>query len=126
MLWGGETTGTEGKMDCIFCQIAAGKIPGDILYQDDEIIAFRDINPQAPVHLLIIPRKHITSLAQLEETDSPLFGKMVNAANRLARSEGVSESGYRLAVNCGDDGGQIVPHLHLHLIGGRKLTGAIG
>ena len=113
-------------MECIFCQIAAGKIPGDILYQDEEIIAFRDINPQAPVHLLIIPRKHITSLAQLEKTDSPLFGKMVNTANRLARIEGISENGYRLVVNCGDDGGQIVPHLHLHLLGGRKLTGTIG
>jgi histidine triad (HIT) family protein len=113
-------------MECIFCQIAAGKIPSDMLYQDEEIVAFRDINPKAPVHLLIIPKKHIPSLAQLTETESSLFGQMVNAANRLARSEGISASGYRLVVNCGADGGQIVPHLHLHLLGGRKLAGAIG
>lgn len=113
-------------MGCIFCQIAAGKIPSDILYRDDEVVAFRDINPQAPVHLLIIPKKHVPSLAHLAETESSLLGHMVNTANQLAKSEGISARGYRLVVNCGDEGGQIVPHLHLHLLGGRKLADAMG
>jgi histidine triad (HIT) family protein len=113
-------------MDCIFCQIAAGKIPGDTVYQDQEIIAFRDINPQAPRHLLIIPRKHIPSLTQLSPADLHLIGKMVAIANQLAEKEGVAEKGYRLAINCGEEGGQVVPHLHLHLIGGRQLSGTLG
>jgi len=113
-------------MDCIFCQIAAGKVPSDIIYQDEEVIAFRDINPQAPVHLLIIPKRHIVSLANLPETESPLIGHMVNTANLLAKREGVSESGYRLVINCGKEGGQLVPHLHMHLLGGRGLAGGLG
>ena len=113
-------------MDCIFCQIAAGKIPGEILYQDKEVIAFRDINPVAPTHLIIIPRKHIPSLTHLSEAETPLIGHMVNIANQLAKGEGISESGYRLAINCGREGRQLVPHLHLHLIGGRKLSNALG
>jgi histidine triad (HIT) family protein len=113
-------------MDCIFCQIVAGEIPSEILYQDEQVAAFRDINPQAPVHLLIIPKKHIPSLVDLSEADLPLIGHMVIVANQLAEKEGVAESGYRLAVNCGRDGGQLVPHLHMHLLGGRKLSGALG
>ena len=113
-------------MDCIFCQIIAGKIPSEILYQDEEVIAFRDINPQAPTHLLIIPRKHITSLADISEAESPLIGHMVNIANRLAKEEGVFERGYRLVISCGEEGGQLVPHLHMHLLGGRKLSDALG
>ena len=113
-------------MDCIFCQIVAGKVPSDVVYQDEDVIAFRDINPQAPVHLLIIPRKHITSLAHLPEEESSLLGDMVSVANRLAEKEGVSKSGYRLVVNCGKEGGQLVPHLHLHLLGGRYLAGTMG
>ena len=113
-------------MDCIFCQIVAGKIPSEILYQDEEVIAFRDINPQAPIHVLIIPRKHIPSLAHLSETDSSLMAHMVSIANQLAKREGVFENGYRLVINCGKEGGQIVPHLHLHLLGGRSLSGAMG
>lgn len=113
-------------MDCIFCQIAAGKILGEILYQDEEVIAFRDINPVAPTHLIIIPKRHIPSLTHLSETETPLIGHMVNIANQLAKREGISESGYRLAINCGREGGQLVPHLHLHLIGGRKLSNALG
>ena len=115
-----------GKNDCLFCQIAGGKIPAEILYQNEDVIAFRDINPQAPVHLLIIPRKHIPSLAELSEDDAHLIARMTMAANDLARREGISESGYRVAVNCGKWGGQIVPHLHLHLIGGRELSGKLG
>jgi len=113
-------------MDCIFCQIASGKIPGDIVYQDKEIIAFRDINPKAPLHLIIIPRKHIPSLDQLKESDAALVGRMVAVANKLAKDEGVAEKGYRLAINCGTEGGQLVPHLHIHLLGGRQLSDSLG
>ncbi len=113
-------------MDCIFCRIVAGEIPSDILYQDEEVIAFRDINPLAPTHLLVIPKKHIPSLAQLSEAESSLIGDMVNTANQLAKREGVSESGYRLVINCGEQGGQLVPHLHMHLLGGRQLSDALG
>ena len=113
-------------MDCIFCKIVAGEISADVLYQDDEVIAFRDINPMAPTHLLIIPKKHIPSLAQLSKADSPLIVDMINAANDLATREGVSESGYRLVINSGKLGGQLVPHLHMHLLGGRQLSGSLG
>lgn len=113
-------------MDCIFCQIVAGKVPSEILYQDEEVIVFRDINPQAPVHLLIIPRSHIPSVAQLSGERLPLIGHMVNTANELAKKEGIAESGYRLVINCGKEGGQLVPHLHLHLLGGRKLSDTLG
>ena len=113
-------------MDCVFCKIVAGEIPADILYQDEGIIAFRDINPLAPTHLLIIPKKHVPSLADLSEAGSSLIGDMVNTANQLAKREGIAESGYRLVINCGEQGGQLVPHLHMHLLGGRKLSNALG
>ena len=113
-------------MDCIFCQIVSGKIPSDIVYQNEEIIAFRDIEPQAPVHLIIIPRRHIPSLVHLSQADSSLVGHMVDIANQLAKSEGVAQSGYRLVINCGKEGGQLVPHLHLHLLGGRRLSDELG
>ena len=113
-------------MECVFCQIVAGKLPSDIVYQDEEMIAFRDINPQSPTHVLIIPRKHIVSLAELAEGETSLMGRMVNIANQLAKKEGVAQSGYRLVVNCGQEGGQLVPHLHLHLLGGRQLSGTMG
>jgi len=115
-----------GKMSCIFCQIVSGKVPSEILYQDEEVIAFRDINPQAPKHLIIIPKRHIPSLAHLPQAESPLIGHMVNVANQLAQKEGIAEKGYRLAINCGEQGGQVVPHLHLHLLGGRKLSDTLG
>lgn len=113
-------------MDCIFCKIVAGEIPADVLYQDERVIAFRDINPMAPTHLLIIPRKHIPSLAHISEAEASIIGDMVNTANQLAKREGISDSGYRLAINCGKQGGQLVPHLHMHLLGGRQLSGALG
>jgi len=113
-------------MDCIFCKIIAGEIPTDIVYQDEEVIAFRDINPLAPTHLLIIPKRHIPSLASISEAESPLIGHMVNIANQLANKEGIAEKGYRLAINCGEQGGQLVPHLHMHLLGGRKLSNGMG
>ena len=113
-------------MDCIFCKIVAGDIPADILHQDEEIIAFRDINPMAPIHLLIIPKKHVASLVQLSEAETSMIGDMANAANQLAKREGIAESGYRLVINCGEQGGQLVPHLHMNLLGGRQLSGALG
>ncbi len=112
-------------MDCIFCQIVAGKIPGEILYQDEQVIVFPDIHPQAPVHVLIIPRKHIASLAELSEAGSPLIGRMAHVANQLARKKGIADRGYRLVINCGREGGQLVPHLHMHLLGGRQLPGKL-
>ena len=113
-------------MECIFCQIVAGKVPSEILYQDEEVIAFRDINPQAPTHLVIIPREHIPSLTHLSEAQSLLIGHMVNIANQLAKRESISESGYRLVINCGEQGGQLVPHLHMHLLGGQRLSDELG
>jgi histidine triad (HIT) family protein len=109
-------------MDCVFCQIVSGKLPGDILYQDEEIIAFRDIHPLAPTHLLVIPKRHIPSLVHLTDAETPLIGHMTKVANQLAREEGVAESGYRLVISSGEQGGQVVPHLHMHLLGGRRLS----
>jgi len=106
-------------MECIFCDIVAGKIPGDSVYQDGEVMAFRDINPKASTHLLIIPKDHIPSLAQITSEQLPLMGHMIDVANKLAKNEGILESGYKVVINCGRGGGQLVPHLHLHLIGGR-------
>jgi len=119
-------TPDKGNADCIFCRIIAGEIPAEILYQDAKVIAFRDINPQAPTHLLIIPRKHIPSLAHLSAAGASIVGHMTGVANRLAREQGVSESGYRLVINCGKQGGQVVPHLHLHVLGGRQLAPGMG
>jgi histidine triad (HIT) family protein len=109
-------------MGCVFCQIVAGKLPSDILYQDDEVIAFRDIQPLAPTHVLIIPKRHIPALADLSDEETALIGHMARVANALARQEGVAQSGYRLVVSSGEQGGQIVPHLHMHLLGGRQLA----
>ena len=111
---------------CIFCRIIAGEVPGDIVFQDAEIVAFRDVHPVASTHVLIVPRKHVESVQELDDEDGDLVGRMVLCAKRLAEQEGISERGYRLVVNCGPEGGQIVPHLHLHLVGGRKLTNSIG
>ncbi|MBI4283218.1 MAG: histidine triad nucleotide-binding protein [Chloroflexi bacterium] len=113
-------------MDCVFCKIVAGEMAANILYQDERVIAFPDINPVAPTHLLIIPRKHIPSLAQLSENESSLVSDMVNTANQLAKRVGIAERGYRLVVNCGKEGGQGVPHLHMHLLGGRQLSAGLG
>jgi histidine triad (HIT) family protein len=112
--------------DCIFCKIAAGDIPTDILYRDDNILAFRDISPLAPTHLLIIPVKHITSLNEMQDAEFPVIGEMVKAAGNLAVKEGIAEKGYRLVINCGAQGGQQVPHLHVHLLGGRQLADSLG
>ena len=111
--------------DCVFCKIVAGKIPADIVYRDRTVIAFRDIHPEAPVHLLIIPRRHIASLADLAEGQTAIIGRMAGVANRLAREQGIAASGYRIVINCGKEGGQLVPHLHMHLLGGRQLGGQL-
>jgi len=113
-------------MDCVFCQIAAGKIPAEILYRDDKALAFRDIHPQAPTHIIIIPGKHIPSLAELADDDLPLMGHLIKIANQLAKNEGILNRGYRLVINCGREGGQVVPHLHIHLLGGKKVADDMG
>ncbi|MFC1946675.1 histidine triad nucleotide-binding protein [Chloroflexota bacterium] len=112
--------------DCIFCEIIAGDIPSEVLYRDDEVIAFRDVNPVAPTHILIIPVEHLATTRDIPDDNPSLTGKMVQTANQLAEMEGISESGYRLVINCGEQGGQVVSHLHMHLIGGRQLSSALG
>ena len=106
--------------NCIFCKIARGEIPSKTLVNNKEMIAFRDIAPQAPTHILIVPKKHVASLDDL--TDSDLLGRMMALAAALARQEGIAKSGYRTVINTGSDGGQSVDHLHVHLLGGRKMT----
>lgn len=107
--------------DCIFCKIIRREIPSNIVYEDDEIIAFKDIQPAAPIHILVIPKKHIESLAKLEKEDEQLIGRIYTVINKVADAQGVKEKGYRVIVNCGEDGGQEVGHLHFHLLAGKKL-----
>lgn len=107
--------------DCIFCRIIAGEAPASIVYADDELTAFLDIYPVAPVHILIVPNRHIHSLNQMEEDDDALIGRLALLARKLAVEYGIDQSGYRLAINTGPDAGQSVFHVHLHLIGGRRM-----
>ena len=107
--------------DCIFCKIINKEIPSTIVYEDEKIIAFKDINPVAPVHVLVIPKKHITSLIELEYEDKNIIGDIYLVINKIAKELGIAEKGFRVIVNCGEDGGQEVKHLHFHLIGGEKL-----
>jgi len=107
--------------DCLFCKLIGGHIPGAIVYQDDRLVAFKDINPQAPMHVLVVPRRHIDSLNQLTGTDDGLVGEMVRRAAALAGEHGYSERGYRTVFNCGPEAGQTVFHIHLHVLGGRKF-----
>ncbi|MFQ6676553.1 MAG: histidine triad nucleotide-binding protein [Fidelibacterota bacterium] len=108
--------------DCLFCGISTGDVPSDIVYQTDNVVAFRDIHPQAPHHLLIIPRKHIPTLNDLSEDDAALIGEMILAARKLASDLGIDRSGYRTVFNCNADAGQAVFHVHLHLLGGRRMS----
>ncbi len=108
-------------MSTIFAKIISGEVPADIVYQDDRVTAFRDINPAAPVHVLIVPGRIIATINDLSETDEALVGHMVTVAKKIAADEGVAESGYRLILNCNLDAGQEVPHLHMHLLGGKAL-----
>ena len=107
--------------DCIFCKIIKGEIPSNKVYEDEDILAFRDINPVTPVHILAIPKKHISSLVELKPEDEAIIGKIYMVINKIAKQEGISEKGFRVIVNCGEDGGQEVKHLHFHLLGGKKL-----
>lgn len=108
-------------MDCLFCKIIKKEIPSEIVYEDEEILAFKDIHPAAPVHILVIPKKHISSLIDLKVEDEQLIGKMYSVINKIAEEQGVKKSGYRVIVNCGEDAGQEVMHLHFHLLAGKKL-----
>ncbi|MGB8345975.1 MAG: histidine triad nucleotide-binding protein [Ktedonobacteraceae bacterium] len=108
--------------DCLFCKIAGGQIPGKIVYQDETVVAFEDINPKAPHHILLIPRRHIASMADLTLDDGPVLAALFITATRLARELGLSERGYRFVTNIGPDAGQTVFHLHFHLLGGRPFS----
>jgi histidine triad (HIT) family protein len=107
--------------DCLFCRIVAGQIPGAIVYQDDRLVAFKDINPQAPMHVLIVPRRHIASLNDLSKGDDGLVGEMIRCAAALAAEHGHADRGYRTVFNCNADAGQTVFHIHLHVLGGRTF-----
>ncbi len=106
---------------CLFCDIAAGKIPCTQVHSDEKFLAFRDIDPKAPTHILVIPRRHIAGLTELENSDSGLAGELILTAAAIAAEEGLAEAGYRFVINSGSDGGQTVGHLHLHILGGRRL-----
>lgn len=108
-------------LDCVFCGIVRGTIPSTTVYEDEEFVAFRDIEPAAPVHILIVPRQHVVSLDALEAADAPFLGRMLLVAAQIARDEGIAEGGYRVATNVGRLGGQSVHHLHVHLLGGRQM-----
>lgn len=108
--------------DCLFCKIAAGDIPSERVYADEHVYAFRDINPQAPTHILVIPRKHISSINDADETDEAVLGKLLLCARRIAAQENIDRDGFRLVMNTGEHGGQTVFHIHLHVIGGRSLS----
>ncbi|MBM3144185.1 MAG: histidine triad nucleotide-binding protein [Chloroflexi bacterium] len=112
--------------DCVFCKIIASEIPGDKVHQDEQVTAFRDIHPVAPTHILIVPNKHIASINELTSEDEALVGHLFTTARTLAEREGIAESGYRLIINVGPHGGQVVYHLHLHLIGGKKMRYPMG
>lgn len=112
-------------MDCVFCKIARNEIPSKKVYEDDQIVAFNDLEPQAPVHVLIIPKKHIQSADQIADDDTNIIGKIFMVASKIAK-ELELENGYRIVNNCGEDGGQTVPHLHFHLMGGRKMNWPAG
>lgn len=111
-------------MDCIFCKIINKEIPSTIVYEDDEILAFKDITPQAPVHIIVIPKKHIEKITDIEKQDEAVIGKIYSVINKIAVEQGIAEEGFRVIINCGENGGQEVKHIHFHLLGGAKL-GAI-
>ena len=110
--------------DCIFCQIGSGKIPAEVVFQDETVMVFKDIHPKAPVHVLIIPKKHISSAADVTKEELPIFAHMLEAANIAAKKEGIP-SAYKLVINTGASAGQVVMHLHMHLLGGKKITSIV-
>ena len=107
--------------DCIFCKIINKEVPSTIVDEDEDVIAFKDIHPVTPVHILVIPKKHISSLVDLKEEDEAVIGKIYTVINKIAKQEGILDKGFRVIVNCGEDGGQVVKHIHFHLLGGKKL-----
>lgn len=113
-------------MDCLFCKIINREIPSDIVYEDDDVLAFNDIDPKAPIHMLVVPKKHIATLNDLEEGDLALVGRLQYTAARLAKEQGFADDGYRVVMNCNDQGGQTVYHIHMHLMGGRRFTWPAG
>ena len=113
---------SDESRSCVFCRIAGGELPAQIVHETDELIAFADLNPQAPTHILVIPRRHIRAVDALDPGDAEIAGKLLIAAARVAERVGMGETGYRVVANVGEDGGQTVPHLHLHLLGGRPMS----
>ncbi|RME08429.1 MAG: histidine triad nucleotide-binding protein [Anaerolineae bacterium] len=112
--------------ECLFCKIIAGELPSETVYKDEQVTAFRDINPVAPTHVLIVPNKHIASTNELSEEDEQVVGHLFTTARKIAEQEGVAESGYRLIINTGPDAGQVIFHLHLHLLGGHRMRHPMG
>lgn len=112
---------TSTENDCLFCKIASEQLPADVVYKDDLVVAFRDVNPQAPTHILVIPKEHISYAADLSDSHSALLSQMFKTANKIASDENISEEGYRMVINNGKGAGQTVFHLHLHLLGGRPM-----
>ena len=113
---------SDPNASCLFCRIGRGEVPADIVHEDDLVVAFRDINPKAPTHLLLIPRRHVDSAAHLSETDAEMLGRLFSVAANLARDTGIAERGFRLVSNSGPAAGQSVDHLHFHLLGGRSMS----
>ena len=112
--------------DCIFCKIIKGEIPSTKIYEDDEFFAFKDLNPQAPIHTLVVPKKHITSLMDMEEADAPLMGRLLYRAQEIAKLQGLGEGGARFVFNCKGDAGQTVWHIHCDILGGKRLDDVFG
>ena len=112
--------------ECVFCRIVRKEVPSQPIYEDHDLVAFPDIRPVAPVHVLIVPKEHMVNLNDVGKQDAGLLGRMLRLSARIANEKGIAESGYRIVINNGDDGGQVVPHLHLHLIGGRALDHKMG
>jgi histidine triad (HIT) family protein len=108
--------------DCLFCKIRDGEIPADIVFESDDVLAFNDVNPQAPIHIIIIPKKHIPTINDVEDGDELVMGKLFSAAKIIAGQKAVSDDGYRLVVNCNEKAGQTVFHIHMHLLAGRAMT----
>ena len=110
--------------DCVFCRIIARETPADVEYEDDAVLAFKDIYPKAPIHLLIVPKRHISSIMAMERSDAEVLGRCLLAARAIGEAKGLAERGYRLRVNCGPEGGQVVYHVHVHFLGGGRSSGA--
>ena len=110
------------EKDCLFCKIVAGEVPADVVYENDSLIAFRDISPKAPTHILLIPRRHIATMNDLQAGDIPLAGELFTTAAKIAADEGLADDGYRVVMNCNEAAGQSVFHIHLHLLGGRSMS----